>query len=215
MIHLTPFAWRSGQTSSMLGGAQFKATLLAVKHLPAIYNAKRQIFLSQSKDGKQLFVAWSSQFSGAAHFFKFMYQGGQRQRTHSAGNYPLIGSPRTGSNIRKCKSMLCTYTAQTLPLNRIPTRQGRLTLVPFCWAWKVAQTFKKGEAKSERASQKQHLELQVFEASLLSLWQASVPKVLDETVWQQWIPDFWAPFPNQGPHRGLISTVEAKVLFRI
>lgn len=152
MIHLTPFAWRSGQTSSMLGGAQFKATLLAVKHLPAIYNAKRQIFLSQSKDGKQLFVAWSSQFSGAAHFFKFMYQGGQRQRTHSAGNYPLIGSPRTGSNILKCKSMLCTYTAQTLPLNRIPTRQGRLTLVPFCWAWKVAQTFKKGEAKSESFS---------------------------------------------------------------
>lgn len=31
MIHLTPFAWRSGQTSSMLGGAQFKATLLTVK----------------------------------------------------------------------------------------------------------------------------------------------------------------------------------------
>lgn len=27
LIHLTPFAWRSGQTSSMLGGAQFKATL--------------------------------------------------------------------------------------------------------------------------------------------------------------------------------------------
>ena len=40
LIHLTPFAWRSGQTSSMLGGAQFKATLLTVKHLPAMYNAK-------------------------------------------------------------------------------------------------------------------------------------------------------------------------------
>lgn len=32
LIHLTPFAWRSGQTSSMLGGAQFNATLLPVKH---------------------------------------------------------------------------------------------------------------------------------------------------------------------------------------
>lgn len=40
LIHLTPFAWRSGQTSSMLGGAQFKATLLTIKHLPAIYNAE-------------------------------------------------------------------------------------------------------------------------------------------------------------------------------
>lgn len=27
LIHLPPFAWRSGQTSSVLGGAQFKATL--------------------------------------------------------------------------------------------------------------------------------------------------------------------------------------------
>lgn len=43
LIHLTPFAWRSGQTSSMVGGAQFKATLLTVKHLPAIYNAKWQV----------------------------------------------------------------------------------------------------------------------------------------------------------------------------
>lgn len=59
LIHLTPFAWRSGQTSSMLGGAQFKATLLTVKHLPAIYNAKWQIILvTKQKDGKQLSVAW-------------------------------------------------------------------------------------------------------------------------------------------------------------
>lgn len=59
LIHLTPFAWRSGQTSSMLGGAQFKATLLTVKHLPAIYNAKWQIILvTKQEDGKQLSLAW-------------------------------------------------------------------------------------------------------------------------------------------------------------
>ena len=59
LIHLTPFAWRSGQTSSMLGGAQFKATLLTVKHLPAIYNAKWQIILvTKQENGKQLSVAW-------------------------------------------------------------------------------------------------------------------------------------------------------------
>lgn len=28
LIHLTPFAWRSGQTSSMLGGAQFKSNTI-------------------------------------------------------------------------------------------------------------------------------------------------------------------------------------------
>lgn len=41
----------------MLGGAQFNATLLTVKHLPAIYNAKMIILVTKLEDGKQLAAA--------------------------------------------------------------------------------------------------------------------------------------------------------------
>lgn len=38
-LRLTHFACRSGQTSSMLGGAQFKATLRSPKHMLVTYKA--------------------------------------------------------------------------------------------------------------------------------------------------------------------------------
>lgn len=56
MICLTPFACRSGQTSSMLGGAQFKATLLDQKALFSYIQCKMTDSNSwQTRvDGKQL-----------------------------------------------------------------------------------------------------------------------------------------------------------------
>lgn len=56
LICLTPFACRSGQTSSMLGGAQFKATLLDQKALFSNIQCKMTDSNSWQtrKDGKQL-----------------------------------------------------------------------------------------------------------------------------------------------------------------
>lgn len=59
LICLTPFACRSGQTSSMLGGAQFKATLLNQKALVSNIQCKMTDTdaCPNRGDGKQLSAA--------------------------------------------------------------------------------------------------------------------------------------------------------------
>lgn len=164
MIHLTPFAWTSGQTSSMLGGAQFKATLLTVKHLPAIYNAKWLIILvTKQEDGKQLSVAWKLTALRGCPSCKFMYQGGQRA-THTVQEVShrkqapelLLMLPKLVlANILKCKSMLYTYTVQRhCHSTELPHCKAECSLSPFAELEKFNFLKRGEETVSERTSQK-------------------------------------------------------------
>lgn len=108
--------------------------------------------------------------------------------------------------------MLCTYTAQTLPLNWIPTLQGRLIFVPFCWAWKVPQTFfKRGRSKIRESFSKITSWVIGF-WSFLALSGRCSPKVLDDTVWQQTVnPRLLGSSSNTGsPKRPAFYTKRPK-----
>lgn len=69
LIHLTPFAWRSGQTSSMLGGAQFKATLptKSICQRFTMQNDRQHSHQGTENNGKRLSAAWKLQLCGVAH----------------------------------------------------------------------------------------------------------------------------------------------------
>lgn len=117
LIHLTPFAWRSGQTSSMLGGAQFNATLLTVKHLPAIYNANMTILVTKLKHGKQ-------QLSGLPVPASLRIKVGRGQHTYTGQGAPeLLASPKLVlANIVK-RSHALYICCSTLPLKGVSTLQ--------------------------------------------------------------------------------------------
>lgn len=111
----------------MLGGAQFKATLLAVKRVPAVSDAERQR-ARHREDGKQLSAGASSQLLGAAHSRKFPYPGGQRAARSAQGVTPE--GPRAGGTGERWATGRTLHAHGTAPQAR-PTLQGGLSVVPF------------------------------------------------------------------------------------
>lgn len=137
LIHLTPFAWRSGRTSSMLGGAQCKATLVTVRHSPAGYSAERQCSRCKAR-GRQ---AAEREASSVRVRGRPSLQAGVGRGQHS---YPtqvihekpapeLLTSPTLLlANILKCESMRYTRTAyRRCPAQQNPTLEDRFTFAPF------------------------------------------------------------------------------------
>lgn len=207
LIHLTPFAWRSGQTSSMLGGAQFNATLLTVKHLPAIYNAKMTILVTKLKHGKQ-------QLSGLPVPASLRIKVGRGQHTYTVQEVThkneapeLLALPKLVlANIVKRKLTLYTYTAQYCHSREFP-HCNVINLCPLLQSLKSFSNFKKGEKSTIRES------LSKLTPGMTGFWSFLAPsgrppssKDTRDSVAAN-SEDFWGPFPAQGPHRNLLATV--------